>query len=137
MSGSLQSLAAPYATALPMPTSLPGAASLTAQSSEDAGRSNLASGLGVSQSLGNKGAAARRANCKPVGSVQSTQLGQQQSQGDEWILSDDENDCQQAAAGPSLAQDAEMAQLLEMGFTPRQAVKVSSCSTSCNASLAC
>ena len=121
---SLQSLAAPYTTAAPMLTSLPGASSSTAPPLEVAFRGGPASG--VSQSQGNRGAATNRADCQPIQSVQLNQLEHQKPQRDEWLLSDDENDCQREAAAPSSAQDAELVQLLEMGFTPKQAMTVSS-----------
>ena len=54
--------------------------------------------------------------------AQATQIEQQRPQRDEWVLSEDEDDCQQAILASE--QDAEMAQLLEMGFTPKQARKV-------------
>lgn len=44
---------------------------------------------------------------------------------DQWLVSDEEGDGEQGLPGGK-ARDVEMAQLLEMGFTPKQATKVCS-----------
>lgn len=43
---------------------------------------------------------------------------------DEWVLSDDEMERAQGLHTAAAASDTAMAQLLEMGFTPKQAKKV-------------
>ena len=53
--------------------------------------------------------------------------GQQPAEMDDWTVSEDEGQPEQAAAlhrPMSRVRDAEIAQLVEMGFTPKQAVKV-------------
>lgn len=51
--------------------------------------------------------------------------GRQKVQRDEWIVSDDEGEeQQQELAAGGYGPQLEMAQLLEMGFTPKQAAKV-------------
>lgn len=116
--GSLQSLAAPYATVLPVVIDhtalLPEQVAIGSQSSQPKSSTVNAAGKNPSQ---------------PTQLAQMAQFQQQTELADEWVLSDDESDCQQIAAAANLPQDAEMAQLLEMGFTPEQARKVSPRST--------